>query len=485
MSLHKAAADTLVAQKLPSESHICCSKMLLRVFLTCLLVSQSVSGLPKLASVQAAAARSSSDAAVSGPIDDLLIALLEQLRSLLPEPLPLGDLAIDVDSPSTIIHANITDAVLHNLSTFIIDNVHVNMFTLKAAVALSLPTLSLDCNYYIDSRSVLAELFPLYGGGPCSVALGNLAASVDADLKHNRSDGSDHYQIEALDFNLHFDTLDIQIHNLFDNDELATVIDEFADDFGPLLVDILVNDTRRDLLPTIIDELNDLLWNASLPLAETPAVKHFQRWTRTAPSTNVLKLTSSANANSFFDNIIPNLQTFIVTNSLDPMPLPEMDAEILGNTGVKLYNGFVNGLSSVHRTADAHLVYDEVEWLSVDGGLGFDELVAGYSLKIEVFGIGPHVSAEIHLTGTKAEFQAQISSQDLAIELGKLRVSDIGSIRVIIHGLSLFGWLIDPIIDLIINLFRGPIADAISDAMFSAVNDMLSEIDLLAMLENL
>ena len=65
------------------------------------------------------------------------------------------------------VHANITDAVLHDLSTFIIDNVHVNMFTLKAAAALSLPTLSLDCNYYIDSSSILAELFPLYGGGPC------------------------------------------------------------------------------------------------------------------------------------------------------------------------------------------------------------------------------------------------------------------------------------------------------------------------------
>ena len=72
----------------------------------------------------------------------------------------------------------------------------------------------------------------------------------------------------------------IQIHNLFDNDDLATVIDEFADDFGPLLVDILVNDTRRDLLPTIIDELNDLLWNASIPLAERSNVEHFRRWVR-------------------------------------------------------------------------------------------------------------------------------------------------------------------------------------------------------------
>ena len=93
---------------------------------------------------------------------------------------------------------------------------------------------------------------------------------------------------------------------------------------------------------------------------------------------------------------------------------------------MKLYNGFLSGLSSVHRTADAHLAYDETEWLSVDGGLGFDQLAAGYSLKIEVFGIGPHVSAEIDLTGTRAEFQAQISSRTLAIELGKLKVSDIG-----------------------------------------------------------
>ena len=35
---------------------------------------------------------------VSGPIDDLIIALLEELRDLLPEPLTFPDLVIDVDS---------------------------------------------------------------------------------------------------------------------------------------------------------------------------------------------------------------------------------------------------------------------------------------------------------------------------------------------------------------------------------------------------
>ena len=49
---------------------------------------------------------------------------------------------------------------------------------------------------------------------------------------------------------------------------------------------------------------------------------------RAAPSSKAIRLTSSANANSFFDNIIPNLQTFVVDSSLDPMPLPEMDAEV-------------------------------------------------------------------------------------------------------------------------------------------------------------
>ena len=64
------------------------------------------------------------------------------------------------------IHLNITDALLHDLSTFVIDNVHVNVFTLKLDVALSLPTLSLECNYALGSGSVIADLFPLYGAGP-------------------------------------------------------------------------------------------------------------------------------------------------------------------------------------------------------------------------------------------------------------------------------------------------------------------------------
>ena len=54
------------------------------------------------------------------------------------------------------------------------------------------------------------------------------------------------------------------MHNLFDSEDLATVIDGFADDVGPVLVDVLVNETRTDLMPVIIDVLNDILWNATL-----------------------------------------------------------------------------------------------------------------------------------------------------------------------------------------------------------------------------
>ena len=54
------------------------------------------------------------------------------------------------------------------------------------------------------------------------------------------------------------------MHNLFNNEDMATVIGEFADDLGPVLVDVIVNETRTDLMPVIIEKLNEILWNATL-----------------------------------------------------------------------------------------------------------------------------------------------------------------------------------------------------------------------------
>ncbi|XP_043195421.1 uncharacterized protein LOC122366857 [Amphibalanus amphitrite] len=227
--------------------------MLLKALTVCLLVTQCV-GAPK-----------SSPPAVGGPIDELIVALLEAFRDSLSEPQPIPDIPFNLDVPGLLtIHLNITEALLHDLSTFVIDNIHVNMLTLKLDLALSLPTLSLECNYAFGSGSVIGDLFPLYGAGPASFAMEGMVLTANADLKQNFSGGHDHYQITDLDFYYHFDTLDVQMHNLFNSEDMATVIDGFADDLGPILVDVIVNETRTDLMPVIIDVLNDILWNATI-----------------------------------------------------------------------------------------------------------------------------------------------------------------------------------------------------------------------------
>ena len=60
------------------------------------------------------------------------------------------------------------------------------------------------------------------------------------------------------------------MHNLFNSEDMATVIDGFADDLGPVLVDVLVNETRKDLMPFIIEKLNEVLWNVTEPAEEAP-----------------------------------------------------------------------------------------------------------------------------------------------------------------------------------------------------------------------
>ncbi|XP_037071453.1 uncharacterized protein LOC119092603 [Pollicipes pollicipes] len=460
--------------------------MLLRTFVISLLLLQCTGLFQELDSTDYLTALSDGEPMPAGSIDDLIRKLLEQLRANMSQgfpqwgvppldPLHIANIPIAIDESGISVHANITDGDVTDLSQFVIDKVHVSLLTLKAQLALSLSDIKLVCNYFLEG--LIADLFPLYGSGPSSVALSNISLSVNADLNLNRTDGHEHVQIATMDFDFHVNAMDIQIHDLFDNDDLATVIDGFADDIGPLLIDILVNDTRRDLLPAIIEQLNDLLWNVTLPILAEPEPQPESR-------ALVPALTSTANANSFFDRLIPYLQNYIKSNKLDPFPLPEFDVTAAG-TGVKLYQGSLTGLSSCGRNGDSQLAYDEAEWLSVSSGIGFQQMSAGYTLKIEVFGIGPHVTAEITLSNTKAQFAAQISSKSLAIKLTDLKISDIGGVSVKIRGLGIWEFLLEPIVDVIVDLFKGQIADAVSGALFSTLDDVLSKIDLLSILENL
>jgi len=452
------------------------SKMLLQAVVAGLLVSQCL-GLHLSPDTDVAVG---AEAELVGGIDDLLRQFLEDFRANMSsgfpqwgipvlDPLHFNKAELAVDQSGFRIYFNVSEGDVTDLSTFVIDDVHVSVLTLKARLALSWPDIKLACSYYLDG--LIAELFPLYGHGPSSISVGHVAASIDADLKHNRSDGHDHIQIENLDFNFHLDDMTIQIHNLFDSEDMATVIDGFAQDVGPLLIDVLVNDTRRDLLPAIVAELNTLLWNVTIPVLDAP-----EDTRALVPS-----LGSSANADAFFDQLIPNLAKFFP----DPLPLPEWDATAAG-TGIKCYNGHLNGLSTIFRGGESTLAYDESgEWLSINSEIHFHELKGGYSVKLEVFGIGPHVTADIKLSNTKAKFGAEINAKTLQIKLTQLKLSDIGGVSVTVRGLGIFEFLLDPIIDLIVDAFKGPIANAISSAMYSAVEGVLDKIDLLEILKNL
>lgn len=424
------------------------------------------------------------DVDLNNPIDDLLRKALETLRANMSQGFPqwgvppldpwiIGNVPLDVSGTGVSMKGNLSNLNITELSTFSIDSIHTNILTLKIDVALSVPTVALAGGYAIDG--LIADLFPLYGGGPLSTQITNVPLQVTADMGRNGSS----YIVQTLDFDLSIETLDIQLHNLFNSEDIATVVDGFVDDFGPELIDILVNDTRRDLIPKIIDIINGLLSEVE----EKPTLLEEEEEEMLDGPLSLWKLGAEASANEYFDRTLVNFRKLILDNALDPFALPEVKIEVVG-TGIDLREGHLDGLSNVHRTGDAQMTYDG-EWLGIEGHIGFNGLGAGYTCRFEILHIGHDVSATASITETSIHFAAKISSKTLKIELESFDIENVGNIVVDISGLGPFDWLLEPLAEAIANVLKGAVVDLINVVVKPILAKFIESIDIIDILNHL
>merc|ERR1711911_120326 len=107
------------------------------------------------------------------------------------------------------------------------------------------------------------------------------------------------------------------------------------------------------------------------------------------------------NANEYADEILKNLRVRIVNKGLDPLILPvksyEFSKKILlveVRGSAKVYDGYLKGLSSLHRTGLASMSTNETH-VKVRATIGVNDLVGSYKAAAKFMNFGPQFTISI------------------------------------------------------------------------------------------
>ncbi|XP_019873964.2 uncharacterized protein LOC109602077 [Aethina tumida] len=147
--------------------------------------------------------------------------------------------------------------------------------------------------------------------------------------------------------------------------------------------------------------------------------------------------------NDYADKLFQNLDKLIYNSTLDPLGLPVFDQSFLGSE-VKLDQGKLTGLSSMHRYKDMILTYESsTRILTLTAPIQFDEIKFTYNYLVKVLFIPYSGGMTGKLTNFKMNYVFAFDFKNYHISLKASEIMNSGHIDLTFSG---------HIIDIVINL---------------------------------
>jgi len=190
--------------------------------------------------------------------------------------------------------------------------------------------------------------------------------------------------------------------------------------------------------------------------------------------------------NSYIDMVMDNLQVLIVEQGLDPADLPGASTgfsdTVLGITWhgeAEVYDGWLKGLSSIHRTDNSEFLYDgDSSVIGMETGLGLDTMNGHYKLRAQFMNLGPKADVTLKVHGASISFGAALDKAKCRFHVSKMEVTKIGRISIDVHGLGPLNWILELVVDMVANVVRLFIKGTIEDIVSGIANDALDDLDL-------
>ncbi|XP_045134646.1 uncharacterized protein LOC123518099 [Portunus trituberculatus] len=190
--------------------------------------------------------------------------------------------------------------------------------------------------------------------------------------------------------------------------------------------------------------------------------------------------------NHYMDLVMDNLQVMLVENGLDPVALPNTSMgfsdTVLGvewHGEAKLYDGWMRGLASIHRSANAEFIKNSAGVIrGILASLSLGEMKGHYVCLAKFMDLGPVADVFIDVRGSDVYFEALLDTHQCKFRAEVLKVTKLGSINVSIEGLSVLGWIVASLMDFVMIFIGGFVSSFVETVMKDMTDQVLDSIDL-------
>merc|ERR1711970_98694 len=203
-------------------------------------------------------------------VDEFNRKALENFRDQMPNGIPelnipvLDPFEVDIphihiESDSVKIDADITDLVIQYLSTFEIENVHLDIEGLGLQLKLNMDLLQGDADYNLDGT--IFSFIPIYGEGPMWLKLINLDLNADAAVTIN---AEGFVQVETMDITADFTEIQLHLDGLLGGGDFGEVINQILNLMGKFIWDELKDKLFPEIDNALTNFLNEALKGCSI-----------------------------------------------------------------------------------------------------------------------------------------------------------------------------------------------------------------------------
>ncbi|XP_076047676.1 uncharacterized protein LOC143029121 [Oratosquilla oratoria] len=398
----------------------------------------------------------------AGPFDDLIIGELENIRTNMstgwPElgippldPLEVDFVNISVATANNHLQGFLANLVLENLSTFTIDEVHSSLLLHPGVkVNLSISELSLVGLYNLDG--FLASVVPVYGAGPFKMQLMNVVLFLEVDLLILPE-----LSVKTVIIDIDTNKTLVDFEGIMGGGEASDFFNGVLSSLGPEIFEIV----EGKVVPQLEEHLKELINNALHPVGG--------------------QILRDDSVNHFFDFLFANIRQEILELGLDPRPLAEdsdnFTVSLFGQTiegWVKLGDGHVAGLASLHRAGDMNLQYlEDLDKAIIGGTIGLTDLEVEYGFRLNLGLFKEHLQVALQFSSVSLAIQTGVSLHPLSVALDLCAIPSLGPLHIKISGA---GPVDSPVENLLVNALLPLLQEQVQRELENVVCGLLTPV---------
>lgn len=350
------------------------------------------------------------------------------------DPLLISNIDETIQAGSMKFNLRMNDLKITGLRQFNLKTVKVDLSAMKAKIRILVPKLAALGEYNLDGKII--QMTKHYGNGSVHLSVINLDVGIDAGLSY----ANNQLQLSSIDPSISLADVKVEFENLLGS--MSGLLNFFLNALGKKLF----NKHKADIESALRGLLKD---------AVNKELRHLDMSNIAFVTTDKRNLT--AEGNSYVDNLLKSLKPFI--EEYDPLHLPGLFNAFEKRIGPFVLKGYANftsrflkGLSSLRRTGDVDLQFNELSGRTSAGiHIGISKARVFYKTHLYIEGAHSHPSVTAHVSNIIVFCRVTFNIKTGYRRIDDFRITAMENPKISVTDLSGFGWLVSHITNLVIT----------------------------------